>query len=628
VSRRRLASRSLAPASEAKAPRSRRWLYATLGVIALAGSVAVPVLPAAADTGNITFNSVSGDGSGDLSVSITSDDPLGNITVHLWSGGSDTGTEVLSPTDFSEQGTFVDSTTPQTWVLNNPAVDLAGLQPGTYTATLDVTDADNDQTVPDLSPTTPSTFNFQIVPSISLSQPTVTSTSPGQDVNITGQLNAIQPLATAATGWAGQTVTITDSSNTTWSGTSASDGSFSIPVTGTPSDQYTASIAATAANLAATSPTTTTDVAQFATTSITATATPAPYGQQSIAGTLTYQSGLNQLPAPGGVTITASASGQQNIVTTTNGNGTFSMMLPAVAGTTTWTLSSENDDLATTPFLAGTQESISATQIWPAAIGGFSATLNKYYSLTVGGCMSTSTPPPPPADFPTIQIQYELTSAGPWHVLGYVSTTTITGCNGAAFLAQGAAPAQSAYYRAYFPGDGVYTSATGPSVRAALIATRFSSFTASPKSVAAGKKVTISGTLQYYTNKWHAYGRQRVLLIYAKHRNARVYFAFKWLTTSKKGTFSDTFADNFGTQWWSANYNGNSTHLVAGAPPVHVTVHGRSSARRTAAGQPTATAELATAFFGTMHGQAGWQDPGWPFVMAAEPLLILMGPQA
>ena len=124
-------------------------------------------------------------------------------------------------------------------------------------------------------------------------------------------------------------------------------------------------------------------------------------------------------------------------MTTTGANGNFSMLLPAVAGTTTWTLSSQNNDLATNPFLAGTQESISAMQNWPSAISGFSATLNRYYTLTVGGCLSTDTQPAPPADYPTIQIQYELTTAGPWHELGTVGTTTITGCKGAAFLAQG-----------------------------------------------------------------------------------------------------------------------------------------------------------------------------------------------
>jgi hypothetical protein len=623
VLRRRLASRSLGPAREGSAPRRRRWLYGALGVIALASAVAVPVVPAAADTGAITFNSVSGNGSGNLTVTVTSDDPLASITVHLWSGAPDTGTAALSRSDFTEQGTF-SAGIQQTWVLNAPATDLAALPAGTYAATADATDLDGDQTTITDQPLA-GTFNFQVVPSISLTQATVPSTAPNQDINITGQLNAVQPLDTTAAGWGGQPVAITDSSNTKWTGTTLSDGSFSIQVTGTPGDQYTASVAATGANLAATSPTSTTDVPQYATTSITATATPAPYGQQTISGALTYQSGLNQATAPGGVTITATSPGQQNIVTTTGANGNFSMLLPAVAGTTTWTLSSQNNDLATNPFLAGTQESISAMQTWPSAISGFSATLNRYYTLTVGGCLSTSTQPPPPADYPMIQIQYELTTAGPWRELGTVSTTTMPGCKGAEFRAQGTALAASAYYRAYFPGDGTYTSATGASMKAALIATRFSSFTASPKSVAAGKNLKISGTLQYHTNKWHGYAHQRVLLIFAKRKDAKRYFSFKWLTTGKNGTFSHTFAYNLGTMWWSANYNGNSKHLIAGAHPIHVTMYGRA-VRRVAAMQ--SPAQLTTAWSETMHGKGGWQSFGFPFLMAAEPLLILMGRQA
>ena len=143
--RRRLASRPLGPAREGTAPRRRRWLYAALGVIALAGAVAVPVVPAAADTGAITFNSVSGNGSGNLAVTVTSDDPLGSITVHLWSGAPDIGTAALSRSDFTEQGTF-SAGTQQTWVLNAPATDLAALPAGTYTATADATDLDGDQT--------------------------------------------------------------------------------------------------------------------------------------------------------------------------------------------------------------------------------------------------------------------------------------------------------------------------------------------------------------------------------------------------------------------------------------------------------------------------------------------------
>jgi hypothetical protein len=619
VVRRRLARRPLAPVSAPRARLRHRWLHAVLAGLALAGIVAVPALPAAADVGNIAFDSVSGNGTGNLAVTITSDDPLGSIKIHLMSGAND----VLDLTDFAEQGTFSNGSTPQTWTLSNPSTDLAALAAGTYTATIDVTDLDGDQSVTGLTPTTTSTFNFQIVPSISLSQATVNSTAPAQDVSITGQLNAVQPLGASATAWSGQTVTITDSSKKTWTGTSTSTGSFSIPVTAIPGDQYTASVAATQANLGAVSPTSTTDQAQFATTSINATATPAPYGKQTITGTLTYQSGLSQVASPGGVTITATAHGQSSIATTTSTNGSFSMVLPAVAGSTIWNLSSQANDMATTPFLAGTTTSISAIQTWPASVTGFSATLSKYYDLTVGGCLSSSLDPPPPPDYPTILIQYELTQAGPWRELGTVSTTHMTGCPGAAFLARGGAPAAAAYYRASFPGDGTYQPADGTSVRAALIATRFDPFTASPGTLASrSKKLTISGTLQYLGRRWRAYAHQRVLLIYST--NNRTWYGYHWVRTNSKGAFSLSFADSVGTAHWSANYDGNGTHLVSGAPEIKVTVR-RSGGRSTAAlaqGQPV------TPFFATAADFDGWRSRGsWPFLVATDPLLILMGPQ-
>jgi hypothetical protein len=622
VLRRRQTRAPLAPASMPIARQGRRWLYASVAAIAVVTSVSLPAIPAAADTGNITFGSVSGDGSGDLAVTVTSDDPLGSITVYLWPGAPDTGTPALTSSDFSEQGTF-SAGVPQTWALNTPSTDLAALPPGTYTATAIATDADADQTTPTDQPLT-GTFKFQIVPSITLSLAQVSSTAPGQDVDITGRLNAVQPLAGGATAWGGQSVTITDSSNTMWTGTSAADGSFSIPVTGTPGDSYTASVAPTPANLGATSPTSATDVAVYATTSISAVAAAAPYGKQSITGTLTYQSSLSQNSAPGGVPITATASGQQTVTTTTGANGSFSMMLPAITGTTTWNLSSQANDQATTPFLAGTTTSISATQTWPATLSKFKATLSKYYVLTVGGCLSSTLSPVPPPDYPTVEIQYERTTAGPWVELGTVSTTQMTGCPGAAFLAQGTAPAASAYYRAYFAGDLTYQAATAGSVKAALIATRFSPFASSATTLPTStSKVTISGTLQYQAASWHGYAYQPVLLIYSK--NDKTWYAYQWLKTNSKGYFSKAFTDSIGTAYWSANYDGNATHLVAGARVIKVTV--RRALHKLVVGVPTQQAQPVLALVGTSGTGGKWNSADWPFRIATDPLLILMGKQ-
>ena len=105
--RRRQVRTPLAPACMSIAGPRRRWLYAALAGIALHRlRLRCRAIPAAADTGNITFDSVSGDGSGNLTVTVTSDDQLSSITVYLWPGAPDTGTPALTSSDFSEQGTF------------------------------------------------------------------------------------------------------------------------------------------------------------------------------------------------------------------------------------------------------------------------------------------------------------------------------------------------------------------------------------------------------------------------------------------------------------------------------------------------------------------------------------------
>ena len=366
-------------------------------------------------------------------------------------------------------------------------------------------------------------------------------------------------------------MTVSDSYNTTWPRTCRPsfhgvERVLLDPGHGIPNDTYTASVGATATTLAANQSGSIADVPTYATTSITAVATPAPYGKQSITGTLTYQSGLSQADAPAGVTITAAAKGQSPVSTTTIANGSFSMMLPAVTGTTSWNLSSQADTGHEPVPRRARRQSISATRSGRPRSAGFTATLSKYYVLTVGGCLSSPiiTPAPPP-DYPTVQIQYELTTAGPWRELGTVSTTQMTGCPGAAFLAQGGAPAASAYYRAYLPRRrhlpvGGRHQRQGRAHRDPL-----QPVPGVPAYLASrSKKVTISGTLQYRGSKWRGYAHQRVLLIYSM--NNKTWYAYQWVRTNSTGAFSLTFADSVGTAYWSANYNGNARTSSPGRP--------------------------------------------------------------
>ena len=335
---------------------SRRWVYAVAAASAALAAGLLPATAATADTGNIAFGTAAGDGSGNLTVTVTSDDQLGSITLHLWSGAPDTGSPALSTSDVTEQGTFAPGQQ-QTWVLANPASDLAGLPPGSYAVTADATDADGDQSVTDQQVS--GAFDFFVQPTVRLSS--LSTTMPAQAVSATGQLGCATLSCYASGSWPALPVTISDSdSGQSWQGSAASDGSFSIGVTGTPGDHYTASVAATVASLAAKSAVVQ-DVAVYAPTSLSAAATAAGYGTQQMTGTLTAQSGQSQLENLSGVAITATASGGQQATAKTGANGSFSMPLPAVTGTTTWTVSSHASD-QTTPFVAGATTSVTAAQ--------------------------------------------------------------------------------------------------------------------------------------------------------------------------------------------------------------------------------------------------------------------------
>jgi hypothetical protein len=607
-------------------PRARRhhyWIGAALGALALASPLAIAAAPAAAQ--GIQFSSASGDGSGDLTVTVTSDYPLTDWTLSLSNGTSTYTMDDFA--DFTDEETFA-AGLPQTYVL--PTADAQSLfggagialPPGDYTVTATAATDSNGDTLPSSQALTGS-FAFLAQPTLTLSSPTFYTTAPNQSVTINGQITGCSTVA-CPSSWSGTSVTVTEVTAAPapqWTTTNtASSGVFSVSVTGVPGANYSASVPAVeGVSLEATAPSDTQDVPQYAQTSITATAAPAAYGKQYVTGQLTYEppSGFTPVEAPAGVQITATAW-PHRVSTTTESNGDFRLALPAITGTTTWLISSEANDQDSTPFLAGTEYSLSATQLWPVKIS-FSASLDKYDDLTVAGCMSPTIRQRPPADDPTMEFQWRSRRSGPWHDLGSRSTISREGgCAGLGFIASGRPPAPSAYYRAYFPGDNVYARAVSLSTgRVWSYPTRFQAFRARPRSVAAGHKVTISGILQYQAgSKWRGYGHEPLVILFAATRKAKTwYLPFgQSVRTNSTGAFSWTFTDAH-TDYWKAYYAGNHRHLVVTARPIPVRVHGAASSKRVPLGQPVSLPSAA----------ASARDSMWRFVLSADPWLLLMG---
>ena len=606
-----------------RARRHHYWIGAALGALALASPLAIAAAPAAAQ--GIQFSSVGGDGSGDLTVTVTSDYPLTDWTLSLSNGTSTYAMDDLA--DFTDEDTFA-AGQPQTYVL--PTADAQSLfggdgialPPGDYAVTATAATDSNGDTLPSSQALTGS-FAFLAQPVLAFSGPTFDTAQPNQAVTVDGQITGCSTVACPAS-WSGTSVTVTDvtaAAKPQWTTANTADsGDFSVTVTGVPDDYYSASVPAVqGTSLAATAPSDTQDVPQYAQTSITATAKPAAYGKQSVTGQLTYEppSSFTPVQAPAGVQITATA-GPHRVSTTTGSNGDFSLALPAITGTTTWLISSEANDQDSTPFLAGTEYSLAATQLWPVEIS-FSASLDKYDDLTVAGCMSPTIRQRPPADDPTMEFQWRSRRSGPWHYLGSRSTISREGgCAGLGFIASGRPPAPSAYYRAYFPGDNVYAPAVSASTgRVWSYPTRFQEFRASPRSVAAGHKVTISGILQYQAgSKWRGYGNEPLVILFAATRKAKQwYLPFgQSVRTNSKGAFSWTFTDAH-TEYWKAYYAGNSRHLVVTARPIPVRVHGSASSNHVPLGQPVSLPGAALSARGSR----------WQVVLSADPWLALMG---
>jgi hypothetical protein len=525
---------------------------------------------ASADTTAIVFSGINEIPSGgQMNVQLLSPTPINSMTIHLYSGSDDVLDLPLS--DFTDESAF-SADEDQSYELTDPATALGSLPLGTYTATGDATDTGGDSVT---AQAISGSFAFLAGTTITIGPASVYTTYPDEPVTISGQLSIQDPFASSPSGFARQTVTITEygTSPATYTTTTASDGTYTLQVPGTPLDLYEASFGATATSRAANPSGVVEDYGQAATTQLTATVSPATadYGHtQSIGGTLTYQSGSQWLPAPAGVTVTfAQEGGSKNVTATTQAGGTFSATLPTVPGTTTWLVNSEQDNNSN-PFLQSAETQVNGTVLLPAAITRFTAKLSKYGVVTVTGCLATTAAGQSVSDHPNVEIQYTIDPGGPWRKLGSVGTGNMNGCAGAAIDAGGQAPSNYAYYRATFTGDSVLEPATSNASLAWLYATRFSPFKVSPRSVTSGKKFTVSGTLQYFYSHWRGYGHQRVRIIFSP--NKKTWYSYGWVTTSSKGTFSKSIADRYGTGYWTVLYYGNNTHLVAGTTIIKVTV--------------------------------------------------------
>ena len=175
-----------------------------------------------------------------------------------------------------------------------------------------------------------------------------------------------------------------------------------------------------------------------------------------------------------------------------------------------------------------------------------------------------------------LTVQYASTVKGPWQALGPMnssaSDTTCTAAGGEGIRLTASLPAQlpAAYYRVSFTGNTTMAPAVSSAVLAARIVTRITNLKVHPGKVRRGGKLTVSGRLWQYVRGWKAYGQRRVeIILEFAHKHKWYYIARP--KSSRSGWFKATFVDP-GSAHWAALYVGDATHYASTTKTIYVAV--------------------------------------------------------
>jgi hypothetical protein len=548
----------------------------------LAGSL---VLPAQAMAGSGSIEWVGSptspaDNPGLLSIGLEASSPIvvGSVTVQLTSSTDSSSSYTIPAPLVLTSGTATEGTWTVTSPITEPAVPL-----GQYDLYVSATDSGGDSAIVE-----PPQWNFDIVPTVTLSATPDTISANGETVTLSGLATAVTPDSAQPQSepLADQAVSIFTTGEALAGGSSVTvptgnDGSFSYSTpTGmnasTETDSFVAEVEQTTTMAQALSPSVTIEPVT-APVAITAAETPPNplWGQEVyVTGTVSVEQDGGWQPMPY-AQVEVSDTGGDRMFATANSSGQFTADVLGVL------------DLTRSPFTvqlvpeAPYGETASITipvrpQDFDATLTAASASIDSYGIVHFSGCVANTTDPGAgaPAGI-TVNVQYAPSPSGPWKALGSLATSgTPCGTNEASSQFAGELPGvlASAYYRAILGTDQDYFVPTASNVlRASIIPTRFVSFTATPHKVRRDATITVSGLLQAYGSAWRGYGRQWVDIIFLPP-GSKVWYIVYRVRTSANGHFSKRFRDKFGSALWSADYFGNSTHLVAGAATVRIRV--------------------------------------------------------
>jgi len=431
------------------------------------------------------------------------------------------------------------------------------------------------------------TLSFLDEPQITL---TADHTKVGYDysptVNLSGTASILAPDGTT-TPYATGPLTLGTSWGASQQLTTDADGNFTAQVSATGSGFVDVGLAATSDQAAGSATVILTQVTDPIRLSAKLSVNPVSYGDwDTVTGTLSYlpfDTGTAYKPLAGQrVSVGIIDTGGEYLTTatgTTNAKGDFSIKVPSAGyGSTPWTVA------------AGRSVSPNALQFGPAEVNlkmtvkiatkitNFHLKLNQYWGLSFSGCLNLPEKAPVTVDAAGLVLQYSSGGPnGPWHTLAKnIPADSRCGNDGVWFASTAYAPQNYAYYRTYFPGNNLtgtdLLGSSSQSVLAWKYADRITGFSVSPHVVANNGALTVKGQLQqYYSYKWHGYAGQTVYIIFRQEGSDTWYWIVKAKTNSA-GHFAASFADSVGSATWSAEFDGNATHLATSPPGVYVRV--------------------------------------------------------
>jgi hypothetical protein len=548
-------------------PRFRPVFAALTGAAAMLASAMV-CSPASASAAAISIYSAGPtDGNpGVLTVVATDGNnlQLTSMTVHIYSGSTD-------EYDVTDMAYTSGPGVSQTWTATAP-IPQADLAPGTYTMTVDASDANETDT----GITTPEPLAFVYRTTITAT-PAPSSVSYNKtSVSISGQLTGIAPGSgsSAPVGLGGVPVYLRDldSSDTTQIGTTQPDGSYTAQAQlASTDDQYIVMVqdSSTVGNSGV--PLAVTWIADPTRVSASVSPEDFTYGSSATAtltGTAEYESGKTWLPLQD-YSIYVNAGATVDYVTT-DAQGHFSWPFSPSDGTEWNVLAGGGDQLQQS------QADGSIHVAMPLTFTSFSASLSPAARLTVHGCVK-ATVSGSFAPQGHMTIQYAASPKGPWKYLGRVSLTEAgsSSCDGDNHsYVSGSVPVRTtrAYYRARYPANPDYQAVASRAVLRWKYATRIVSTKITPGRVSKGGKITVSGRVQQYNRRWRDYGKRRILII-LKPKGSKTWYWIRKVTASASGHFSATLKDPVSATW-SAEFAGNTTHFAAAGKTRYVPVAG------------------------------------------------------